>query len=117
MSVLDQLVAVATIVSGVLSLTIILSVVVDGVTRGWVRKQTQGWLGIRELRGDHRDTQVFLLDLGSAHNELADTVCEEHDIPEERHPDSVDTAFYERRLDGSEATQRGDFLRDGDGDD
>lgn len=104
---------VATIISGVVSLSIIFGVVLDAVTSGWVRGLARRWLGVRALREDHVDTQTFLMDLADSYNDLSDRFSEEHDIPEAKRPAEVDTDYYERRLD-DDAVQRGDFLTDDD---
>lgn len=101
----------ATLLGGLVSLIVLLSAIADVVTGGWVRHHVRSWLNLDRLRRDHHNTQVFLGDLGEAHNNLARVVCEHHDagLPDKA---TVDTSDYERRLD-AERVQRGDFLRGG----
>lgn len=110
---LNALTTVATIVSGAVSLTVLVSIIVDAFTRGWIRGHVQSYVGISDLRKDHQMTQIFLLDIGDRHNKLKQTVCEEHDIPEDERPSNIAVDRYDllqnRREDGP---KRGDFVRE-----
>lgn len=113
MSVLSTVAQAATIASGLVSAIVLAAAFIDAVTSGWVRRRARRWLGIEGLREDHHDTQVFLLDLGSAHNRLSERVCEEHNVREDR-PPRVDTGYYARRLEEEDGVDRGDFLSEDD---
>lgn len=112
MPLLAWLETIATILGGVVSLVAILSVAVDVVTHGWVRRAVRWWLGIEQLREDHKKSQTFLGDLGRAFNELRGTVCDEHDIPEHEQPVSVRADRYQQLLDDDNEVRSGDFIVD-----
>lgn len=107
MSIMSTLSAIAVFIQVAVATAALLGIVVDAVTRGWVRRLVRGWLGIRQLREDHHDTQTFLLDLGDAYNDLAEYVGPES-------VDQVDVDYYKRRLDETDGVQRGDFVTDDD---
>lgn len=110
MAVVEVLSRAGTIASGLVAVGTLLGILADWVTNGWVRQMVQHWLGISELRQDHHDTQTFLVDLGEAHNDLSETVCKQHDIPEDEKPDEVDAEYYQRRMDNGNV-EPGDFRK------
>lgn len=63
---------------------------------------------LTQLHQDTRLGQRVQLQQAEAFNELKDTVCQEHDIPEEEHPAGMDTERIERDLLGWEQQ---DFTR------
>lgn len=116
-ALVDWLVTGGTVASGMVSFLLLVGVVADAVTKGWVRGMARSWLGIDGLREDHHKTQVFILDLGSAYNDLMKTVCQEHDIPPEERPDYIKTNNYEWLMSDEGELDQGDFRRGGSGDD
>lgn len=60
----------------------------------WVRKMT-GLNSVEEkvdqLLDDHELSQELQLQQAQAFNELKETVCEQHDIPESEYPSGMDT--------------------------
>lgn len=114
MSAADLLVAGATVVSGALSLSVIVGAVIDVITSGWIRSHWRKWNGYDGLHRDHQITQAFINDLGRGFNELSETVCNEHDISERDRPDRIDVERYERLIDPDRDVSPGDFLRGGD---
>lgn len=109
MPLVDWVVLAGTVASGLVSVGVIVGSIVDWVTNGWVRGLVQRWMGITQLRQDHRSTQAFIIDVGDGVNELAEVVCNEHDIPEDDRPARVATNRYEWLLDDEEDLSRGDF--------
>lgn len=123
MSLADTAVLISTILSGLVSLLLILSGLVDFFTRGWVRQLFRRWLldglaadldaRLRGLQEDHHKTQVFLVDLGLSHNELIEAVCEEHEIEGPERPEKLDTDLYQLLMEqGDGGFEPGDFKRD-----
>lgn len=108
------LVTAATVASGVVSFIVIISVVIDALTRGWIRGLARSWLGINEIRESLHTNQIFLLDMGRSYNDLKEQVCDEHDIPEGDRPDHVDVEKYNYYVEGEDGVTEGDFLRGGD---
>jgi hypothetical protein len=115
MSMINALTAGATIASGVVSGMVVLSALLDVVTKGWVRDRFQKWAGITEIREQNATTETFLADLGESHNELSQTVCDQHKIDDEDRPDEVRVDQFERYV-NNEGPDRGDFLRGGNDD-
>lgn len=121
MALLDTLVAASTILSGLVSLLVVVSGAVDFFTRGWVRSVIRSWLlkgittdlkeSFHNLREDHLITQVYLLDLGDRHNDLKTVVCDEHDIDPDERPDDVDVELYKLMMEQEGEFERGDFTR------
>lgn len=99
----------ATILSGVVALIMLIGAIVDILSSGWVRRWFRRWSGIEGLRRDHHVTQTFLSDLGKSHNELADAVCDNHDI--ENIP-NVNYLRYRRLIDEDDDLEPGDFVND-----
>lgn len=108
MSLAGLLTSAATIISGIVSFIVIISFVVDAVTRGWVRSRARSWVGIDDLRQDHQATQVFLADLGTSYNHLSESVCEDADVHD---PPKVDVEKYDRIMTNG-GVERGDFIVD-----
>lgn len=66
-----------------------------------------------QLHQEHSVTMVADHDIAVAVNDLSETVCESHDVPEDERPPELDTERMAERAQQAGAAWPGEFLRGG----